>query len=404
LTGQAPSRATGSLDPARTYRHLLAQWTMSNLAHFGVMAVVSLYLLTVLRLPPVVAATSLFGIILASRLSRLLAMPAMDWLGGRGGLRLGLALGLAGNLGLWLAPWPPAVVLLLVAVGAAYSTTALAIKTIVARLPVDSRLMRYAAINLCLNLGAAAGPLLTNALFLHWRPRGAFLAGAAAYGLALLLSTRLRRLPPIESAGSGLRGQLRAALASLGLWRALLLNTLGFFLYSQLYATLPLYVGTVLRQPDFLGVLLAINGAFAVAVQMPVMRLAARLAGPTALVLLAFAGYAAGFATVWLTASWIACTAAVLVWTLSETLLFPAVDAMFADPKRSGDTLVAFTAAGVSAAVGEALGSLTGVALAGLLAASGALPTVYAVFAGGALASLGLAAWATRRPGPGAAR
>jgi len=366
---------------------------MSNVAHWGVMAVVSLYLLTTLRLPAVQAATALFAILLSSRLSRLLALPALDWLGGRGGLRLGLALGLAANLGLGLVSWAPAVVVFLAMVGTAYSTTALAVKAIVARLPVDARLMRYAALNLCLNIGAATGPLLTNALFLHWQPRGPFLAGAAAYALAFVLSTRLPPLTAGEDGGAGLRGQVRAALGSLGLWRALMLNALGFFLYSQLYTTLPLYVRSVLRSPDLLGVLLAVNGVFAVAVQIPVVRLAARWrAGPAALVVLAFGGYAAGFATLWITASWLASLAAVLVWTLGETLLFPSVDAMFADSERSGSTLVAFTAAGLSAALGESLGSFTGIALAGWLALSGSLPSVYAAFTAGALASLVLAA------------
>jgi Major Facilitator Superfamily len=362
---------------------------MSNAAHWGVMAIVSLYLLTTLRLPAVAAATTLFAVMLSSRLSRLVAMPAIARLGGRGGLRLGLALGLAGDLGLALTAQRPAVAFLLLVVGTAYSTTALAVKAVAAGLPVETRLMRYASINLWLNAGAAAGPVLMNTLFLHWQPRGAFLAGAAVYAAALALSMRLPRLAVDRGSADGLRRQVAAALASGGLWRAVLLNTLGFFLYSQLYATLPLYVGSVLRLPDLLGVLIAVNGVVAVAIQIPVLRVAARRrVGPVPLALLSFAGYAAGFAILWLTASWPACLGAVLVWTLSEIVLFPSVDAMFAGSGPAGSALVAFTMAGLSAAAGESLGSFTGVALAGWLEASGSLPALYAAFTAAALASL----------------
>jgi Na+/melibiose symporter-like transporter len=390
LTSTVASGPTGTdRRPTGTFRNLLAQWAMSNVAYWGVMAIVSLYLLVTLRLPSVLAATTLLVVTLLSRLSRLLAMPVMGRLSGRASLRLGLALGLLGNLGLALVSWRPAVVVFLALVGIGYSTTALAIKTIVAALPVGARLMRYASINLYLNVGAASGPILTNALFLHWRPRGAFLLGALAYAAAMALS---RRLPPVSMGGEGsgsLRRDLRAALARPSLWRAILLNALGFFLYSQLYATLPLYVRSVLRMPDLLGLLLAVNGSVAVVIQIPLVRLASgwRL-GPQRLVMVAFAGYAIGFAALWLTSSWLVCAGAVLVWTVGETLVFPSVDAMFADSGQVGSELVAFTVAGLSAALGESLGSFTGVSLAGWLDATGSLSRLYALFMLGAVGSV----------------
>jgi hypothetical protein len=164
--------------------------------------------------------------------------------------------------------------------------------------------------------------------------------------------------------------------------RALLFAFLGWFLYTQSYATLPLFVSEGVHRSDLLGSVFALNAILVVVGQLPVSRLVTSLRIPSSqLVLLAFLPFALGFTILWLVPQLPTIYIAVFLWTLGEMLLMPALDTLVAEGALMEYKQTGFALNSLAVSLGEGIGNFIGVAIAGFLLQSGHLSTLYTFLA-----------------------
>ncbi|MEV5607851.1 MFS transporter [Streptomyces sp. NPDC052225] len=242
--------------------------------------------------------------------------------------------------------------------------------------------------------GAFLGPLLGTALL--WAGfRAACLAGALVFAGVLAGHARLmpRRAPVRERARSA--GALRGVFAR-PRFLALCLAYSGYLIaYNQLYLALPVEIDRTTGSQDAVGVLFALSSLLVVGAQLPVSRwAAARLAPRTALT----AGLllvAAGFAVVAASAPYVPdgtvhallpAAGLVVLLTFGQMLLVPAARGLVPD-------LVDERHLGLATG---ALSSVSGLAVLGGSAATGALlglpaPVLWAALAAVPLGAAGLA-------------
>jgi DHA1 family multidrug resistance protein-like MFS transporter len=385
---------------------LLAEWTLCNIGQLGVVSILSLYLLTTLRMAPAAAGALLLLVTLTFRLARYPLTPLFNGLEPRLALLLSLAAAAAGYGAVSaLPPAPLTLALAAVLVGAGYGSNGLVVKALAASRP-ERRLVRYSALNVAVNTGAAVGPLVETWLFLHAGPRSAFVAAAATFAVATLILLRLPPDRPWEPAGAGdwLR-MLGHCLTIRGVRRAMVAFTGLMFLTSQLYAILPLAATRLLDAADLLGVYFAVNAVLVVVLQLPVTRLAARLAiSPDRLIRAGFASYALGFLALWIWPTWQTAFAMVLCCSLAEVLVPPGIDSLMAASVPPSMRVSGFSLSTAAGALGEVAGVSIGVAAAGQLALHHELQVWYGILAAGAVAALGLAVLMAGRPSPALTR
>jgi MFS family permease len=375
----------------------LTEWTVCNVGHWAVMGTLSLYLVVALDLEPFVAGALFTFASFAFRLTRFFTAAVVSRLSPRQAVVGSMLLGAAGYSGIALTSEPVLLVVFLPLVGAGYGSNELVVKSLAAKTRERSRILRYASINTGLNVAAAVGPLVGNTVFLHWEPRGVFVISAAAFGVAALAGLRLPSARPTGIRTVGAARSMGALLREPLLRHVLILIALGFLLYAQLFATLPLATHSLLNAPEVLGGYFVLNAVLAGAGQVPINRLAQALgAEPDTLVRMSYGCFAAGFALLWLVPRWEVGYASVALWTLGEILLGPAVDTLLAGAVPAGLRILAFTLAAGAMAVGEGLGALTAIPLAGYLAERGQFAQLYLALLVLAIVSIGVAVLSQR--------
>lgn len=190
--------------------------------------------------------------------------------------------------------------------------------------------------------------------------------------------------PEVELPTTARRGNWMRMLISV--WRfpvarqCLLFIFLAIFLYAQLFATLPLVSQFLLHRSDLLASFLVLNALIVVVAQLPCTRLIISLGfAPKQLLALSFLLYASGFLLVWLLPYWQTVYAAVILWTAGEMLLSPSLDTMMVGGVPKEFRVICFTLEIGASALGEGLGSLVGVWLAGSLIPAGQLRQLYLI-------------------------
>ncbi len=374
---------------------VIAEFSLSNLGNYAVMAILAIYFVHTLKLPAAQAGGLMLFTAFSFRFSRVFLAPLVDRFPMRLSAFMSLSLTSVSYLGMMVVRTPLLLLLILLITGAGYSTNALLVKTIAARAqssdkPGRSIFLRYTSLTIGVNLAAAVGSLLGSALFFRWSPASVFLIAALAYGLSACFALMI----PTSEAGSHLRSSkwgtaLRLSLRLPALWRALLFTCMGWFLYTQSYASLPLFISDAVHRPDLLGSVFVLNAVLIVAGQLPVSKaiIYLRLSSSQP-VLLAFLAFACGFALLWLFPGWQIVYAAVALWSLGEMLLMPTLDTLVAEGALVEHKQVAFVMYSVAIGTGEGLGNLFGVSLAGFLLKSGNFGYLYTLLTVGALGAM----------------
>lgn len=363
---------------------LLVEWSASNFGQFAVLTTLSIYLVRILDLSPGQAAWLMLLSILPFNLTQLFLTSLLNRFPARLTILASSGLSCLGYLGLMVAKETLVIATLLTLVGTGYGTNALAVKALAAHADnvETSTLLRYALLNTGLNIAAALGPILGSALFLYWQPRGVFLLASVACGTAFLITLSMPStgLGTFEKRDWMLGLRLSTGLPALR--QAMLFTAIGFFLYTQFYAILPLFVSASLGVPHLLGTFFGLNSVLIVVGQLPLSKLTMRrcIQAPH-LVQAAYLAFACGFALMWLWPFWQVVYGAVILWTLAEMMLMPALDVLVAEHAPPEYRIMAFALKGVAIGVGEGLGNLVGVWLAGLLLQAGAMYHLYGLLA-----------------------
>jgi len=201
-----------------------------------------------------------------------------------------------------------------------------------------ARAFRVRYMTLC--AGAIAGPALGGVLY-HVSPSAFFAVPAFFYGSYLVLVTaRRRRLAELETrpeGGTGTRGSLTAALRDRRLIAAVGAGIVIFVVFSQLESMIPLYMkghyGS--HAQSYFAVLFITNAVLALAFQVPIDRVSAKLS-KTALTALGCTAFALSFVCFWAgSASILLLFVGITFWTVGEGILVPMPD--MAVHEMSGD-------------------------------------------------------------------
>ncbi|HEU5226169.1 MAG TPA: MFS transporter [Ktedonobacteraceae bacterium] len=383
---------------------LIAEYSTCNLGHFAVMAILSLYFVGSLHLPPAQAGGLLLFVSLSFRLSRIFLAPVIDRFPVHQATFMALFLTGFSYLGMSVAKTPILVMALLLSAGIGHGTNSLLVKTLAAhstnskKSEVKLLFFRYASLTTGINIAAAVGAFAGSTLLFHWSASVVFLLAATAYILAGLIAMCLPSNQLEEQQRPKWGAGLKLSLRRLPLWRAMLFAFMGWFLYTQSYASLPLFVSDAVHRPDLLGSVFALNAILVVIGQVPLSRLIIRLhVSILQIIILAFLAFAGGFALLWFFPIWQIVYAAVALWTLGEILLMPALDTLVADGALAEHKQVAFTLNAAAVSLGEGIGNFIGVSGAESLLNSGNLHYLYTFFTLGAISAMVMTVFINRK-------
>ncbi len=235
----------------------------------------------------------------------------------------------------------------------------------------DQRKQAFTLNWLAVNLGMSVGPVVGGFLAAVSFPALFWLDGASSILAVLLLALLLRRaaaakaaagdpvaaLPPPTSTARG-PGVLRDPVYLTFLAGV----SLGALVFFQGVGPLPLFVVEELGQRESTyGLLMAINTVMIVLVEAPLSAATAHWPHRTGLVLGSLL-FAVGFGGLGLANGALGVAAMVVIWTVGEMILFPAMGAYAADAApeaRRGEYMGAYTTAfGLAFTVGPAAGTL----------------------------------------------
>ena len=202
--------------------------------------------------------------------------------------------------------------------------------------PPGGRVTAYALYRLAFNAGIAAGGVLAG-LVAAQSLEAVFLldaASCAAFGLLALLA-----LPRAASDALGddakLASPARSPLADPPFLRFLAASALVILVQLQQSAALPLHVDASGLSPAVLGLLLTVNGALILLLELPLSAVMQRRSQPPLMALGALL-IGLGMAATGAAGTTGALLATVVVWTLGEIVFFPLASAHVADTAPPG--------------------------------------------------------------------
>ncbi|WP_328941451.1 MFS transporter [Streptomyces sp. NBC_00250] len=366
MTPEAPPRPRAEDRGAQAA--VLAQWTLACCAVWALLTVLPLHLTQTRRLGAGTVAVLVTEGVVCLRLMRVLAGQALGRLRPGTAIRIALALGAAAFGVLAVADGHPvALAAVLPVIGLAFGMNAMALKLIAAAAPASGRTKGFAAQAVAVNIGMALGPLAGVAVQQRFGMAAFCLAAAGANLVALgpVLAVRPPGGADRAPVGVPLRAQLKLLVRDPGPRLPLALTALGFVLYTQLFATLPLYAHGVLGGDGSLGTVFLVNGLLIIVLQMPLVLVTGRLGlSPITLCVLGFACFAAAFACLGAGHGTVGLFAGVVLVTFGEMLLMPSLDVLVGGAGPSERHAVYFSLAALATGLGEAFGSFAGVRIA----------------------------------------
>jgi MFS family permease len=205
----------------------------------------------------------------------------------------------------------------------------------------QARAFRLRYMTLC--VGAIAGPAIGGVLY-NVSPSAFFAVPAFFYGSYMMLVTaRRRRLAALETRAAdsaGAAGSLTAALRDRRLIAVIGAGIVIFVVFSQLESMIPLYMKSLYgnHAQSYYAVLFITNAVLALAFQVPIDRVSAKLSRNT-LIALGCAAFALSYVCFWASsASKLLLFLGITVWTVGEGILLPmpdmAVHEMAADHQK----------------------------------------------------------------------
>lgn len=388
---------------------VIAEYSTCTLGHFAVMAILSLYFIQSLKLPAAQAGWLMLFTSLSFRLSRIFIAPLVSRLPVRQATFLALFLAALGYVGMAFVRIPILIMPVLLVVGIGHGTNTLLVKVMAANAGSQKKtedetkknkspFLRYASLTTGINISAAVGSFVGSTLLYRTSASGVFLMAAIVYTLAGLIAMWI----PSQEAGAMQAPDwgkgLKLSLGMPALRRAMLFGFFGWFMYTQSYASLPLFISDAVHRPDLLGTVFVVNAVLVVVAQLPISHLIMRLRIPTSqIVVLAFLTFGLGFALLWLFPAWQTVYIAVVFWTLAEILIMPALDTLVAEGAPKDYKQTAFTVNSVAVGLGEGIGNFAGVSIAGFFLVTGGLQNLYLLLAASAILAVVLALFVGNR-------
>ncbi len=345
---------------------LFSELTVTNLAHFSVLAVLTIHLVNTVGFSSGETAMVLFATSAGLRFSRILLAPFIDKFPPRRVIACAIFTSLVGYLGMLSADTALSASLCMLLVGTGYGLNGMLVTTLASytaqRSP--SAFPIYALMNSGTNIAAALAPPLSNWLRLDVSPHMPFIFSAAMLGVSLLISLRIHAATPASYRDTHFWSAVLPLLKRPGFLVTLGVIALGWAVYTQKFSATPLFIDRILMSPLLIGTAVAINALIVLLISMPIATYIRLRHIPGRRVLgLSFLLYAAAYLLLslmpTLTGFWIS----LIVWSLGEAMLMPQLNALVAEMTRAEDRLAAFSLAAIAIGVGEAAGNAGGVLL-----------------------------------------
>ncbi|WP_405948838.1 MFS transporter [Streptomyces prunicolor] len=221
----------------------------------------------------------------------------------------------------------------------------------------ERRVAMFAIYRLCLNVGAAVGPVF-GALLLSWSPAAVLIGNGLAATVATLLVLPLPRKAP--SPVQGPRTAIARARVGRDFAAAAVVLSVASLVYAQQTGVLALAVRQAGYTTDVYGWLLTLNAVLVILVEVPLSRYTARWPRRTPLILgtvCVCAGYAVNLAGISLPVL----VVGVLAWTLGEVLMSPVAAAFATEAAPPSQEPVYLSFLSMCQTVGYAVGPAAGV-------------------------------------------
>jgi DHA1 family multidrug resistance protein-like MFS transporter len=318
------------------------------------------------------------SILLSNLLRR---VPARTAVGGS------LGLSAAAFLTMSCSRAPFAVFLLLVLAGAGISVSALSLRVYVtdSLARADLRSTVFSATQVAANVAAAIGPLIGTFL-LDLSPTALLLGVSAAYcaaaGVALAL-VPATSAPAAAGVRPPLTRRMFVDIVRVPQIRAAVVTAAtGCFLYAQLFSAIVIQLASVTSSGPVRSSVFVLNAVLVVALQAPVTRAVnRRLRGSTPSFAFLRCGVAVFAASALVLSvagrSFGGVLAAVVVFSVAETVFSPMLNTVFGDIRSEASTLEMFNVRQLASAVGESSGTFVGGAVLTVALAHGLGPAYW---------------------------
>lgn len=343
--------------------YTLGQLTVTNIGFYAAMSVLAVHLAQGLSFTPPQVATILFASSLGLRVSRFVVAPWMDRLPVRTSLLLALGVAMIGYLGLYAFSSFPAVLASVFLVGTGYGSNGLLVTTLSSFAPNERKRNIYAFQYSLATSAAAIGPAIVSWCIAPMGTHAPFLFSALmlCFSALIVLSLREAELPKLH-APERFYKRVRNLLSKRQTYGMLLSVAMCWFLYTQKFAILPLFLNGALGQPGWMGAAMLL---FSLTIMLTAIPLTGwferRGAGPCALLLLSFIFYAAGYLAVGFFPVPPVIFASIILWAVAEGLGCPALNGMISIATKPEERLAGFSLAALPTALGEFLGMSLGV-------------------------------------------
>jgi MFS family permease len=303
---------------------------LNSVAFFAALPFASLYLSDHTHLSKPAIGAVVGAIALISACGGLAGGAMVDRVGATRLMQVGLLLDVVVYGLLAVARSPVAIVTLILLLGPARLMVDPAGKKLLSQAMVGhARAFRVRYMTLC--VGAIAGPAIGGVLY-HVGPAAFFAVPGFFYGAYLvLIIARRRRLATLEmrpEGGTGTRGSLTAALRDRRLIAVIGAGIIIFVVFSQLESMIPLFMkgqyGS--RAQSYFALLFITNAVLALAFQVPIDRIAAKLSR-NVMITVGCAAFALSYVCFWASSGSLPLLfVGIAVWTVGEGTLLPMPD------------------------------------------------------------------------------
>ncbi len=364
---------------------LVAENSIANIGHYAAFAIITIYLLTVVKFSVLTTSYMLLFISISFKFSRVIFASLLGYIHPRLIMPLSLGMCSIGYLALAFFTTPFSVFMILFIIGVGYGINNLLIK-LFASIPdtnniEQSTLVKFSIISVGINIAAAIGPLISNVLYLHLPLQSVFIFSALVYATSCVIAIFLpitiqQHMIPKKQ----IIKNLVLCFKNYDLLLASILSIFYWFLYAQFYSSMPIYIAKGIHYPQFLGSFFTLNALIVILFSTFMARFAInKNLSNRFLINAAFFLFVIGFYLLWARNNIIFTYIVFVIWTFAEIMMVPAISALLINNLAINLRLIALTINTACMGIGEGLGNFFGAYLSGLCLKTGNWSDLFAV-------------------------
>jgi DHA1 family multidrug resistance protein-like MFS transporter len=355
----------------------------SNFGHFSAYALLAIYFINTINLSINTVSYILLFMAISFRFSRVIFTPIIDLLGCRVAMSGCMILCTLGYIGLTFSRSITTIIISLLVIGIGYGTNSSLIRYLTSTFNSSPLLIQFARLSVVTNVAAAIGPFIGNIMLMRFPNYGLCLLSASAFLVAFIFSLFLKLDYPRFTKQDQWVKKLLIHIKTPQLKISMLSSCFGFFLYTQLFSLLPLYVCKGLNNQSLLGFLFILNSIIVIFLSLPINNfLSSKRMSHNSSLLLSFIIFLCGLILLGLSKSTCSVYISVLLWTISEIIMIPTLNKLVVDTSDSNIRLMGFSINAIAIGIGEGGGNFVGASLAGYSSLSGHWNYTFSILAG----------------------